>query len=153
VVGTFKRGLALGVAVSAIAVVSAGTASAAAPRARIGSVPSLPNAARTAGAVRSGRQVQLSLSLASRDPLGMARMATAVSTPGTRGFRHYLTVSQFAHRFGATPAHIAAVKRALRAEGLKVAPVAANHMTLEASGSAAQVEHAFATRKPAACLR
>jgi subtilase family serine protease len=146
VVPSFKRGLAVGVAVSAIAGVSAGTASAAAPRARVGSVPSLPNAARTTGAVRTGRQVQLSLSLASRDPLGMARMATAVSTPGTRAFRHYLSVSQFAHRFGATTAHIVAVRRALRAEGLKVAPVAANRMTLEASGSAAQVEHAFKTR-------
>ena len=138
--------MALGVAVCAVAGASAGTACASAPRAGVGSVPALPSAARATGAVDHHRHVQLSLSLTSRDPLGMARMATAVSTPGSPRFRRYLTVSQFAHRFGATPAHIAAVRRTLRASGLKVSAVAANHMTLEASGSAAQVEHAFATR-------
>jgi subtilase family serine protease len=126
--------------------VSAESASAAAPRVRVGSVPSLPSAARATGTLTTHRRLQLSLSLTSRDPLGMARMAAAVATPGSKWFRHYLTVARFADRFGATPAHVAAVRRTLRAAGLKVSPVSANHMTLEASGTATQVEHAFATR-------
>jgi subtilase family serine protease len=146
VVGSLKRGAALAIAISALAAVTASTASASAPRVRVGSTPSLPSAARATGTLAAQHRVALSLSLTSRDPLGMARMATAVATPGSPQFRHYLTVSQFADRFGATPAHIAAVTRTLRGAGLKVAPVAANHMTLEASGDATQVQHAFATR-------
>jgi subtilase family serine protease len=146
VVGTLKRGAVLGVVVCAVAGAGAGTAVASAPRVRVGSVPTLPDAARATGTVTAHRHLSLSLSLTSRDPIGMARMATAVATPGSAQFRHYLTVAQFAHRFGAAPAHIAAVTRTLRAAGLTVSPVAANRMTLEASGTASQVEHAFATR-------
>ena len=125
---------------------SAGAASAAAPRAAVGSVPSLPSAARITGSVSATRHVALTISLASRDPLAMQTMATAVSTPGSPVYRHYLSVAQFAERFGAPRSHIAAVSRALRAEGLHVGSVDANHLSLNVTGTAARVQSAFATR-------
>jgi subtilase family serine protease len=137
--------LALAVA-GMTAAVSAGGAVAAAPRARVGSVPRLPGASRVTGPVRAGRRIALVLSLASRDPLGMERMATAVATPGSPSYRRYLTVPEFAARFGAPPAHLAAVTRVLRGAGLAVAPTGANHLTLSVSGTAAAVQRAFATR-------
>ena len=131
---------------SATACVSAGPAAASAPRARVGSEPRLPAAARVTGSVRRSQAVSLTLSLSSRNALEMQRMATEVSTPGSPLYRHYLSVAQFARRFGATPAQIAAVDDALRAQGLHVSPIDANHLTLEVSGSAARVQRAFATR-------
>lgn len=119
---------------------------AAAPRARVGSVPALPHAARLGGPLASSARIDLTVSLTGRDPLGLQRLAQAVSTPGSPDYRRYLSVHQFADRFGATPAQIAAVSRTLRRAGLSVSPVSANHMMLSVSGSAAAVQDAFATR-------
>jgi subtilase family serine protease len=74
----------------------------------------------------------------------MTAMANAVSTPGSPLFRHYLTTAQFAQRFGATDQQIAAVKSALTSAGLSVGNAEANHLTLSVSGTAGQVEKAFA---------
>jgi subtilase family serine protease len=68
-----------------------------------------------------------------------------VATPGSPQFRHYLTVAEFAQRYGAGPEHIAAVSSALRAAGLTIGAPAANGLSLPVSGSTATVEHAFAT--------
>ena len=134
------------IAACAVAAASAPVASASAPRARVGSVPRLPAHARASGAVRGSSRVQLTISLASRDPLGLQALATEVSTPGSAQFRHYLGVARFAQRFGATPAHVAAVRAALRAQGLTVGTPDADRLSLEVSGSAARVQAAFATR-------
>jgi len=133
-------------ATAAALAAAAGTAVAASPRARVGSAPPLPQSARLGGPLAHSARVDLTVSLAGRDPLGLARLAQAVSTPGSPEYRHYLTVRQFADRFGATPAQIAAVTRTLRADGLSVSPVSANHLMLGVSGTAAAVENAFATR-------
>ncbi len=129
-----------------MAALSAGAASAASPRVAVGSVPRLPSAARVTGSVRRSDRVALTLSLTSRDPLRMQSMATEVSTPGSPLYRHYLSVGQFASRFGASYAHIAAVTRALRADGLHVGSVDADRLSLNVTGTAAQVQGAFATR-------
>jgi subtilase family serine protease len=133
-------------ATAAALAISAGTAAAAAPRARVGSVPALPHAARLGGRLAPSARVDLTVSLTGRDPLGLQRLAQAVSTPGSPDYRHYLSVRRFADRFGATAAQIAAVTRTLRAAGLSVSPVSANHMMLGVSGTAAAVQDAFATR-------
>ena len=133
-------------ATGAALAVCAGPAVAAAPRARVGAVARLPRSARVGTPVSSSKRVDLTVSLTGRDPLGMQRLAEAVSTPGSSQYRHYLTVRQFADRFGASAAQISAVTRTLRAEGLAVSPVSANHMMLGVSGTAAEVQNAFATR-------
>ena len=125
---------------------SAGVAAAASPRVAVGSVPRLPDAARVIGSVSRSDRVALTLSLTSRAPLAMQSMATEVSTPGSPVYRHYLTVAQFAARFGAPDAHIAAVTRVLRAEGLHVGSVDADRLSLDVTGTAAQLQRAFATR-------
>ncbi len=141
-----KCGGAAALAMTAVVTMSAQGASAAAPRATVGSVPRLPQATRVAGAVSGARRVSLTLSLTGRDPLGMQRLATEVSTPGSAEYRQYLSVGEFASRFGATPAQITAVTRTLRADGLSVSGVSANRLMLSVSGSAAAVQDAFATR-------
>ncbi|HEY3775473.1 MAG TPA: S53 family peptidase [Solirubrobacteraceae bacterium] len=131
---------------AAALVVATGTAAAAAPRARVGSVARLPHSIRVGKSVARSARVDLTVSLTGRDPLGMQRLAESVSTPGSPDYRHYLSVRQFADRFGATAAQISAVTRTLRSQGLTVSPVSANHMMLSVSGTAGEVQDAFATR-------
>jgi subtilase family serine protease len=68
-----------------------------------------------------------------------------VSTPGSPIFRRYLSVSEFAQRFGAGSAAISTVRSALSSQGLSVGSPTANGLTLPVTGTAAQVERALAT--------
>jgi subtilase family serine protease len=111
---------------------------------RVGSVSPLPRQARITGTVPAQQTFHLTVALEPQDPNGLTALATAVSTPGTPAFRRYLTVSQFAHRFGASPLQVAAVQSALRAQGLNVGPATANDLTIPVTGTAAQVQNAFA---------
>jgi subtilase family serine protease len=111
----------------------------------VGSAPRLPSGARLTGPVTAAQPIQLSIALKSRDPAGLEALATAVSTPGSVQFRRYLSVTDFAQRYGATPDQITAVQSELRANGLTVSAPMANGLTLDASGTAAAVQHAFAT--------
>jgi hypothetical protein len=151
--GTFWRGALAATAACVTAAVGTAPAVAAIPRARVGSAPTLSAATRITGRLPASRRLTLTLTLTSRHPLEMARLAGEVADPGSDAFRRYLTVGQFARRFGAGDAHIRAVSRALRAAGLTVAPVQANQLTLSASGTAAAVQDAFNTRLDAVRLR
>ncbi len=122
---------------------SAGSAQAASPSARVGAAPALPREAHVIGSLSDVAGLRLTIALAPRDPDGLAALATAISKPGSADFRRYLTVAQFARRFGATPAHAAAVESALRNTGLAVGNETANHLTIPVTGTAAQVERAF----------
>jgi subtilase family serine protease len=122
---------------------SAATAAASAPRIRVGSTAPLPRDARVTGTAAAATALHMTVALQARNPAGLAAFATAVSTPGSPVFRDYLTVSRFAQRYGSPPAHIAAVQSALRAQGLAVGSVTANHLTIPVTGTASQVERAF----------
>jgi subtilase family serine protease len=86
-------------------------------------------------------EVQLKLT-----QLGAARaFATAVSTPGSASYGKYLTPAQWEARFSPTAGQVAEVSAFLRSSGFKVLNVTPDRMAIDASGTAAQVEHAFAT--------
>ncbi len=133
------------VVAAAVAIVGAlvAPAGASTARVRVGSTTPLPAGARMTGATPASTPLRLTIALQPQDPGGLAKYATAVSTPGASLFRHYLTVAQFADRFGAAPAQIAAVQSSLRARGLKVGDATANNLTIPVTGTAAQVETAF----------
>ncbi len=112
---------------------------------RVGAAAALPAGAQPLGAVPAEKPLKLTVALASQDPSGLAELASEVSDPSSPRFRQYLSVAQFARRFGATPAQTTAVREALREHGLSVGAPTANDLTLPVSGTAAQVEQAFAT--------
>jgi kumamolisin len=95
------------------------------------------------GTVASGKRMSLTVGLAVRDQAGLNAFVAAVSDPRSPLYRHYLTVHEFAARYGASPATIDAVTSYLRSAGLKVAAVYANHLAVGVTGTAAQVEKAF----------
>jgi subtilase family serine protease len=121
-----------------------GAASAASSRVDVGSAARLPASARSLGTLSPKTKLHLTIAFQPRNAAQMTSMATAVSTPGSPLFRHYLSVPQFAQRFGASDQQIAGVKSALAAAGLHMGTPEANHLTLPISGTASQVERAFA---------
>jgi subtilase family serine protease len=75
--------------------------------------------------------------MAPRSASALAAYAEAVTTPGSPLYGHYLTVAQFARRFGASTSAIAKVKGALAARGVTVGAVTANRLALEVTIAAA----------------
>jgi len=141
-----RRGAIICTLVSLVVLAAATTATAARPRVPVGDAASLTRGVSIAGPVRAARRMRLTIGLASRDPLGLQAFSTAVTTPGSPQYGRFLTVRQFAHRFGATDGALAQVRRALRAEGLTVLTTAADHLAVTVSGDAGTIERAFDTR-------
>ncbi len=105
-------------------------------------VPAVVGQAAT-GTVASTQQMSLTLGLAPSDQAGLTAFINAVSDPTSPLYQHYLTVAQFAASYGASVSAIDAVSSYLTSEGLTVGTVYANHLALDVTGSAAQVENAF----------
>lgn len=113
---------------------------------RLGGSPHLPSAATALGELPGRTRIQIAVALRPSDPAGLERFATAVSTPGSPAYRHYITPAQFAARFGAGDAEVEAVDASLAAHGLTPGPVSANRLAIPVVATAAQLERAFATR-------
>jgi subtilase family serine protease len=75
----------------------------------------------------------------------LAQAVSAVSTPGSPEYHHYLSASQFAAEFGPSASEVAQVSSALRSEGLTVGTPERGSNFLPVSGTASVVSTAFAT--------
>jgi hypothetical protein len=112
---------------------------------RLGAPALRPSDATLVGSLPRSIPLRLTIALTSRDPAALAGYAKAVAAPGSARYHHFLTVSQFARRFGATPATIAAVGASLRARGLTPGTPAANGLSIPVRGNAGDVSTAFRT--------
>ncbi|GAA2253424.1 MULTISPECIES: S53 family peptidase [Kitasatospora] len=108
-------------------------------------IPAVSHSTRL-GDVAADQRITVAVSLNQRDRAGLDAFLAQVTDPKSPGYQHYLTVGQFAQRFGAAPATVAKVSAYLKSQGLAVGEVTANHLTLEATGTAARVQQAFGTR-------
>jgi subtilase family serine protease len=145
--------LGLGLALGLTLALAPGVARAAPRAARLGQAPRMPPGAHVLGPLPSSSPLALTVALAPRDPAGLADYARAVSTPGSPDFHRYLTVAQFAARFGASPAALAAVRAYLRARGLAPGAPSANHLSLPVRTTAGAASQAFATPLERVALR
>ena len=109
----------------------------------LGAAPSLPQGARITGSLAAGTRMHVTITLQPRDPLALQNFATAVSTPGSPEFRHYITPAEFAQRFGPTPATVHAVESSLRAHGLMPGRSSANALAIPVNANAGSLEDAF----------
>ena len=132
------------VALGLVSLLGAATAGASDARRAVGAAARLPLGARRERALPAARRMRLTIALKPRDAAVLRAYATAVSTPGTAQYGRYLSVAQFARRFGATSPQLGAVSAAMRAGGLRVGAVSANHLMIGVSGTVAQVQRAFA---------
>ncbi len=124
------------------ATASAGTGG---PRVLLQAAPAWTSSARQTGPAASGQQVHASVILALRDPAAAEALAARVSDPASPAYRHYVTPAAWRARFAPTDADVARVTRALRAAGLHVEQVPANHRYVAFSGTPAAVANLIGT--------
>ena len=104
------------------------------------------SSAADAGPLPGSQPLTVTLTLApSADRTSaLLQLLTAQATPGSTGYRKFLTPMQFAAEYGASADQIAAVSAWAEAAGLTVEAVSPAAVRLTLTGSAASVQSAFA---------
>jgi subtilase family serine protease len=115
-------------------------------RALVQQAAAVPAGSSVIGSVSASARVQVTLALTPSDPQALDSYATQVSDPSSPLYRHYLSVDQFAARFGAGSSEEASVRSALTQAGLTVGAVSSNGLSVRASGTAADIEGTFDTQ-------
>jgi subtilase family serine protease len=110
-----------------------------------GSVPVFARGPRATGDVAGGTRLRIEVWLAPRTA-GAEQFATAVSTPGRAGFRHYLSPAQYTARFGASAATAQAVSRWLRGAGFTGVRPDTQRNYVQATGTASAIDAALGVR-------
>jgi subtilase family serine protease len=121
------------------------TAAAASPGRTLvtGSTPSWASPATFVRHTAGSTSVTVHVVLGWRNATQLDRLKAAVSTPGTKQYRHFLTGAQFRARFSPSAADAAKVGSWLRSQGLRLGRSPKSRLWVEATGSASQVEKAF----------
>ncbi len=128
--------------------IAGATAAAAAPGGRKplnGSMVSASARKHPVGAVPKSAPVNFEVVLRLRNAAAAQALVSAISTPGSTSYRHYLTAAQWEARFSPTAAEVNSARSWLASEGFKVGGTSPDRITVSASGTAAQVEKAFGT--------
>jgi hypothetical protein len=110
---------------------------------RLATAPTVPSTATRLGTTAASTTVSGDVALRPRDPAALTAAATAVSTPSSPDYRHYLAAGKFRSAYGPTDATIAGVEATLRAAHLSVGSVSGNGMLVHFSGTAAEADSAF----------
>ena len=95
--------------------------------------------------VPGGARIDFELYLGLRDTAGAEAALAAVSDPSSSRYGDYLSPSAFRARFARPQADVDAARAWLSSQGFSLGAVPANHTTVSASGTVAQVERAFQT--------
>jgi pseudomonalisin len=85
------------------------------------------------------------VSVAGRDPVGLARLTRDQHVKGSADYRRFLTPQEYAARFGASATDTAAVTAWLTAQGMQLSYANPEGTYLVANGTVAQVERTFKT--------
>jgi hypothetical protein len=110
---------------------------------RIGAPPSLPQGAVRIGPLSARTELDLDVVLKGKSETRLAVLASAVSTPSSPQYRHYLAPVQFADRFGETSATIRAVDVVLHIIGLTRTSPSSDHLFIELRAPVGSIERAF----------
>ncbi len=133
----------VGVTAAAAFLPAAGATPAVASAVPVGVAGFVPSGAARIGALPGSTALHVDVVLQPRDPAALTQYAIAVSTPGSPLYHAYIQRGQFAAMFGPTGATIGSVYAALRARGLHPGAIAADHLSIPVTASAAQMESAF----------
>ena len=87
--------------------------------------------------------LRLNVTLNMSDSAALDAFLAEVNDPASPLFHHYLSVQDYADRFGAPIAAITAVTTYLQQQGLQVQPIDANHLLIHVTGTVTQIEQAF----------
>ncbi len=98
--------------------------------------------ANAVGAVPGSQHLTIQVWLAP-DTAGASAFDTAVSTPGSAQYHHYLSPAQYTSQFGASQSEAQAVSSWLTSEGLTAVTVSPQRDYVSASGSVTALNKAF----------
>ncbi len=116
------------------------------PRSTIpGSSPAWVSDAHAIGSPAGNERISFRVALQLRDAASAEALAAAVSDPKSRSYGKYLTSAQFNARFGPTDAQVEAVSKFLTSQGVSVSKTGLGNRWIDATGTVAQVQAAFAT--------
>ena len=136
--------------VAAMTIVSLSGSAGAAPRGGYlrlaGSVAPFTSHARAAGAVAGSVRLTIQVWLRPGHLAAAQQYATAVSTPGSKLFHHYLSPAAYTARFGASRAAAGAVESWLRGQGFTSVQADAQRNYVRATGAIAAIDAAFKTQ-------
>jgi subtilase family serine protease len=110
-----------------------------------GSAPSFATANRAIGAVSGSQQLTIQVWLKTRIAAAES-FATAVSTPGSKLYGHFLSPAGYAARFGATSAEAAGVESWLRSAGFSDVAADAGRDYVQATAAVSTINAAFRVR-------
>jgi len=89
------------------------------------------------------QRLSLAISLPLRNQAELDNLLQQIYDPRSPSFRKYLSVHEFAERFGPAESDYAAVLQYSRAQGLDIIDIPANRMVLDVEASAATIEKVF----------
>ncbi len=99
--------------------------------------------ARPAGAMASDQRLSFSIVLPLRNQAELDQLLTRLYDPSSPDYRKFLSVTEFADRFGPTAQDYAAVAAYAQANGLVVGAAPANRMLVPVSGTVDAINKAF----------
>src|SRR5581483_8524901 len=97
------------------------------------------------GHLPAQQRMSLAISLSLRNPDQLEAFLQDLYNPSSPNYRHYLTVAQFADRFGATADDYNSVIQFAQANHLTVRGTGANRLVVDVEGAVADIEAAFHT--------
>jgi len=134
--------LAASLALAPLALPVTNVANAAAARVVVAGASRLPLRAHV---VAQPVNTSFDVALTVRNAAGLSTFLSALATPSSPLYRHFLTPTQFAARYGASSATINAVRSYLESFGLHVRLVTTSRTLLEMSGRTTDIARAFDT--------
>ena len=148
-----RRLVSLGAAtvtVAAMSIVGMSAAAGAAPRpgyVRLGGTAApYASPGRVIGAVAGSSRLTIQVWMRPGNLAAAQRYATAVSTPGSKLFHHYLSPNAYTARFGASRAGARAVESWLRRKGFTAVRADAQRNYVRATGAVKAINTAFRIR-------
>ena len=132
-------------ALTAMVGASAASASPSDRTALPGSVPSWASSATRVGAANTADNWAFLVYLGWAGGAAAANLAAQVSTPGSAGYRKFLTPAQFRQQFAPSQSDVGAVQQWLRKSGFTIDYTPGNNRYVQAEGTVAQAEAAFGT--------
>lgn len=108
-----------------------------------GSAPSWASPGAKVGGVSAGEQRHVQIALALKDQRGAEALAKAVSTPGSKDYKKFLSAEQFTKTFAPSEQTVDQVSSWLRSQGLHVDGVSSNKHFIDVTGNVGQLSGAF----------
>ena len=102
--------------------------------------------AKSLGHVPADQKLRLILTLPLRDQAELESFIQSVSDPSSPSFHHYLTVAEFASRFGPSQEDYDTVANFAKTNGLEVIGISTNRLNVDVEGSVSKIENAFHLR-------